>query len=399
MIIQRPLQGPMERSIVHLNIADFAAAVETNIQPSLKEYPVIIAPLGAPRAVVYDMNEEAYKEGIRKGMPLARAKRLNQKIKILPPKFNYYELAMKDLLKETLAFTPLIESGTSDGHIFMDLTASNRLFGPSVDVAFKLKKTFKKRFCLDPIWSVATNKLVAKVATRIVKPIGEYIVAPGDEEAFLLPLPIHLVPGLQRTDLKKLHEFNLSYVSQARTLTLDQLRIPFPDRAGVIYDRIRGVDPDPVTAFYENHDIIRADHQFSDDTNNAASLKKALYLMIETICNALRRRKMHGAAAKIILSYSDGLQSTSTLKLTPATSNDMAMFKKCVHLLQKAWTRRVRIRHMRLICEKLSPKAVQTELFTPQEKEMKQARLIKAMDAIRRKFGARSIKPGLTLMG
>ena len=75
----------MSRSIIHLNIADFAVAVESNIQPSLKGYPLVIAPLGAPRAVVYDMSDEAYKEGIRKGMTLARAKRINKKIKILPP--------------------------------------------------------------------------------------------------------------------------------------------------------------------------------------------------------------------------------------------------------------------------------------------------------------------------
>ena len=170
----------MARSIIHLNIADFAVAVETNMQPSLRGYPLIIAPQGAPRAVVYDMSNEAYKEGIRKGMPLARAKRINRKIKILPPSFNRYESVMKDLLKKTLAYTPLIESGTVDGHIFLDVTGSGRLFGPSVDVAFKLKKAFIKAFNFDPIWSVATNKLVAKVATRIVKPVGEYIAILGN---------------------------------------------------------------------------------------------------------------------------------------------------------------------------------------------------------------------------
>ena len=389
----------MERSIIHLNIVDFAVAVEINMQPSLKGYPLIIAPQGTPRAVVYDMSDEAYKEGIRKGMPLARAKRINKKIKILPPSFNRYERVMKDLFKKTLAYTPLIESGMLDGHIFLDVTGSGRLFGPSIDVAFKLKKAFTKTFNFDPIWSVATNKLVAKVATRVVKPIGEYIVAPGEEKAFLAPLPIHLIPGFIKTDLTRFKEFNLLYVSQARALTLEQLQIPFHHRAPLIYDRIRGIDPTPVTRFYETRSIIRADHEFNDDTNNAAILKKALYLMIEEICRTLRNRKLTGAATKIILSYSDGLQSTSRLKLTPSTSNDMTLFKKCVPLLHKAWTRRVRIRHMRLICEKLAPQEVQIELFTPRTKETKQADLILAMDEIRTKFGKGSIKTGLTLMG
>ncbi len=388
----------MDRSIIHLNIADFAVAVETNMQPSLRGYPLIIAPQGAPRAVVYDMSNEAYKEGIRKGMPLARAKRINRKIKILPPRFNRYERVMKDLLKKTLVYTPLIESGTLDGHIFLDVTGSGRLFGPSIDVAFKLKKVFTKTFNFDPIWSVATNKLVAKVATRMVKPIGEYIVAPGEEEAFLAPLPIHLIPGLIKTDLTRLAEFNLVYVSQARALTLEQLQIPFHQRASLIYDRIRGIDPTPVTALCKNLSTIQADHEFSDDTNNAALLKKALYLMVEEICRILRIRKLTSTAMEIILSYSDGLQSTSKLKLTPSISNDMTLFKKCVPLLYKAWTRRVRIRHMLLTCEKLVPQEIQLELFTHKTKEKKQADLILTMDEIRTKFGRDSIKTGLTLM-
>jgi len=119
--------------------------------------------------------------------------------------------------------------------------------------------------------------------------------------------------------------------------------------------------------------------------------------MVESICKTLRNRKLTGGATKIILSYSDGLQSTSKLKLVPSTSNDMAMFKKCVPLLNKAWTRRVRIRHMRLICEKICQGAIQADLFSVGNKETKQAELILAMDKIHDKFGKNSIKAGLTM--
>jgi DNA polymerase-4 len=388
----------VSRSIIHLNIADFAAAVEINQQPSFRGYPLIIVPIGAPRAVVYDMSEEAYKQGIRKGMPLARVRRLNKKIKILPPSFNRYELVMKDLLKESFTFSPLIESGKSDGHIFMDVTGSSRLFGPSVDIAFRLKNAFKKTFNLDPVWSVATNKLIAKVATRVVKPIGEYIVAPGDEKAFLAPLPLHLIPGLIKSDLTRLREFNLFSISQARALTMEQLEIPCHNRASLIHDYIRGVDTAPVTASCEDFSSIYADHEFSEDTNSAALLKQALYFMVEKICKNLRDRKLTGAAAKIIISYSDGMQKSSKLKITPSTYNDMIMFKKCSLLLDKAWTRRVRIRHMRLVCEKLSAPQFQADLFAYNTKKNRQADLVAAMDRIRAKFGRVSIKTGLAMM-
>jgi DNA polymerase-4 len=347
--------------------------------------------------VVYDMSDEAYKQGIRKGMPLARAQRLNKKIKILPPSFNRYELVMRDLLRQSLAFTPLIEYGSTDGHIFMDVTGSRRLFGPGADVAFKLRKEFKRVFNFDPIWSVATNKLIAKVATRVVKPVGEYIVPPGHEESFLAPLPIHLIPGLGKKDLRKLQEFNLFAVSQARALSVKQLEIPFDQRASMIYDKIRGLDTAPVTAFCENNFQIEADHDFCNDTNDAALLRKALYLMIEKICQNLRTRKLAGVAVLIILSYSDGLQTCSKLKLRP-TSNDMIMFKKCIRLLDKAWTRRVRIRHMRFVCEKFCRHEIQNQLFTVETKSTKQSDIIFAMEKIRGKFGENTIKPALTMI-
>ena len=389
----------MERAVIHLNIADFAVAVETNRSPSLRGRPLIIAPENAPRAVVYDMSDQAYQEGIRKGMPLARARRLNRNIPVLAPGFNRYEQVMKDLLKASFAFTPLVEYGSFDGHLFLDVTSSGRLFGPSADVAFRLKKTFKTAFNLDPIWSVATSKLVAKVATRLVKPLGEYIVAPGDEEAFLAPLPLHLIPGLTTADLTRLREFNLFSVSEARRLTLEQLKIPFLQKAPLIYDWIRGMDPSPVRAFSETASTLQADHEFSNDTNHAGILRKTLYLMIEQICKRLRDRNLHGGGTKLILSYSDGLQSLSTAKLSPSTSNDMVLFKKCALLLDKAWTRRVRIRHMRLICETLCPPMVQAELFAPETKETKQAALIRAVDRIRNRFGHAAVQAGLTLAG
>ena len=388
----------MDRAIIHLNIADFAVAVETNAQPSLKGYPLIVAPLGVPRAVVYDMSDQAFQQGIRKGMPVARAKRLNRKIHILPPCFNRYERVMKDLLKETFAFTPNIESGRLDGHFFMDVTGSSRLFGPPADVAFKLRKTFKKTFSLDPIWSVASNKLVAKVATRVVKPAGEYIVEPGNEESFLAPLPIHLIPGFESKDLIRLHEFNLFRVSQVKALTADQLEVPFDRRARLIYERIRGIDPEPVMPLCETGPFLEADHEFDSDTNQAGALKKALYQVIETICRSLRKQNRQTDSVRIVLSYSDGLQSQARTRLKPATSCDMALFKQCLPLLHKAWTRRVRVRHIRMACGKRPKKAVQTVLFEQKNRRNRQEDLVKTLDRIRKKFGNSAVQTGLTLI-
>ena len=73
------------RSIIHLNVADFAVAVERVVDSRLQDRPVIIAPEGAARAAVYDMSEEAYQCGVRKGMALRRALRYCRGAAVLPP--------------------------------------------------------------------------------------------------------------------------------------------------------------------------------------------------------------------------------------------------------------------------------------------------------------------------
>ena len=171
----------MERSVIHLNVADFAVAVERAVDRRLQRRPLVIAPEGAVRAVVYDMSEEAYQAGVRKGMALGRARRLCPTAAILPPHPARYVQAMQTLVRQARPYSPLVEPGIGDGHLFVDVTGTGRLFGPPADVAWRLRRQAREALGLAPVWSVAANKLVAKVATRLVKPGGECVVAPGNE--------------------------------------------------------------------------------------------------------------------------------------------------------------------------------------------------------------------------
>ena len=188
----------MERHVIHINVADFAVAVERAMDRRLRERPVVIAPDGVSRAVVYDMSEEAYQAGVRKGMALRRAVRLCPDVRILPPHPSRYEQVMQALVRQARPYSPLIEPGEADGHLFVDVTGTSRLFGPPVDVAWRLRRQARAELSLAPGWAVAPNKLVAKVATRLVKPDGDAVVRAGDEARFLVPVPLHLVPGIDR---------------------------------------------------------------------------------------------------------------------------------------------------------------------------------------------------------
>jgi DNA polymerase IV len=388
----------MDRAVIHLNVADFAVAVERVVDSRLKNRPVIIAPEGAARSAVYDMSNEAFLAGVRKGMALRRALRICKDAFVIPPHQDRYERAMKAFFKHTLPYSPLIETGEGDGHIFMDVTASRRLFGPPMDVAWRLRNKIRKDLGLDPIWSVAPNKLVAKVATRLVKPTGEYIVAAGEEENFLAPLPVYFIPGIEKDDLLHLSEFNFTKVSQVVSLSMKQLQVLFGNRSRFLYETVRGIDFSPVLPAEKSVPRILLDHEFGDDTNDIAKVESVLYRIVEKSGKQLRHRHLATRCLVLVIDYSDGLRCIRQKKADPATANDMALFDLAREILGLAWFRRVRIRHMRLICDRLIfPPAHQLEIF-PQsfEKNRRRISLMESIDSIRSRFGNHAIRVGRT---
>jgi DNA polymerase IV len=388
----------MDRTIIHLNVADFAVAVERMVDSRLKNRPVIIAPENAARSTVYDMSNEAFLAGVRKAMPLKQALRLCNDARVLPPHQDRYERAMKAFFKHALVYSPLTETGEGDGHIFIDVTGSCRLFGPPMDVAWRLRKQIHKDLGFYPIWSVAPNKLVAKVATRLVKPTGEYIVAAGEEKDFLAILPLYLIPGIEKDDLLLFAEFDFINVSQVLSLNLEQLQVLFGSRSKFLYETVRGIDFSPVLPVGTSVPKVLLDHVFGNDTNDIAKVESILYGLVEIAGKQLRRRRLATKQLALLIDYSDGLRCIRQKKANPATANDMALFDLARQVLDLAWFRRVRIRHIRMICDRLIfPPAQQLEIFSQGfEKNRRRISLMEAIDSIRNRFGDNAVRVGKT---
>ncbi len=385
----------MDRSIIHLNIADFAVAVERGIDPRLNGRPVVISPARAARAAVYDMSDEAFQDGVRKGMALAEARRICPQARIVAPHPDRYERAMEALFKQVRPHAPIIEAGPRDGHFFLDVTGATRLLGPPMDIAWRLRRQLKHQLGLEPIWAVAPNKSVAKVATRLVKPTGEYIIAAGEEQAFLAPLPIGLIPGIEAADCRLLESFNLTGAGQVAQLSRPQLRVLFNGRAGFIYAAVRGQDAAPVFSTDRQLPKIVIDHDWETDTNDARQLNRALYGMIESAGRKLRRIGRAAQRAVIVLDYSDGPRRFGMCKINPASANDPLLYAAVHTAMHRVWTRRVRIRHMRLLLDKLVYPPAQLDLFADnRQAQRRQQNLMAALDRIRAQFGARAIQVG-----
>lgn len=388
----------MERSIIHINVADFPVAVERMLDHRLDSRPVIIAPQGASRAEVVDMSEEAFQAGVRKHMPLSRALRRCRDARVLPPRPDRYGQAMTGMLRAALPCSPLIEAGDGDGHLFVDVTGSSRLLGPPVDVAWRLGRRVRQELGLAPIWSVATSKLIAKTATRLVKPLGEYIVEPGDEAAFLAPLHLFLVPGIEAGDLARLGDFNIVRVFQANRLSAEQMETLFGHRGAFIHDRLHGIDPSPVRAVDQPPPQVIEREEFGNDTNDRSHMARCLYRLVERAGRQLRCQGLAARRIGLVLAYTDSVRRARQVKVAPATANDFSLFAHARQVLDLAWTRRVRLRGMTLVCDRLTYPPAQRLLFAPERRlAEKQDRLVTAMDRIRQRFGTDALTMGRTL--
>jgi DNA polymerase IV len=385
-----------ERAIVHLNVADFAVAVERVIDSRLKTRPVVVAVPGQNRSAVYDMSEEAFQSGVRKGMAVQRALRLCSQATVIAPRFDRYERAMNAFLLHAQPYSPLIEAEEVNGHVFMDLSGTGRLFGPPPDIAWRIRKETRGHLGFDPIWTLAPNKFVAKVASRLVKPTGEYIVQDGEQEEFLKPLPIHLLPGLEQEDLLLLKDFNISRTGQLSLWTPDQWRVVFGRRGDCLHQMVRGEDLTPVQPYGQKEEKVQADFPFGDDTNDWEQVESVLFRLVEKIGFELRRRQRVARRLTLGIDYSDGIRTLRQKADPQGSANDFKLFAWAGAILKLAWSRRTRIRCLKLCGDRLAFPSAQLSLFAEIEQENKRRNnLMSAIDQIRRRFGKDILQVGL----
>jgi DNA polymerase-4 len=382
------------RFILHLNVADFAVAVERVVDLCLRDKPVIVAPLQAARAAVYDMSEEAYRDGVRKGMLLTRATRMCRAARVLPPRFDLYRKAMASFVDEARGYSPVLEHGAEDGHLYLDITGTHRLFGTPPDVGWRLHRQIRSKLEIDPIWSLAGSKLVSKIGSRLVKPVGEYIVADGEEQRFLAPLPLHLLPGLKSGERQRLSQFNIARIGELAMLSRMQLEGVFGRRGETLFELSRGIDDRVVRPEEERPPRVVQEHIFSDDCADRTVLKGVVGALAAQLGMELRATRRQARRVGLQLDYTDGTTVSRQASVRKGVADDDSLHRLALTALERSLTRRTRVRCCRLIGDRLHGRSPQLKLFADPAAGRKKEQLLNAMDRIRQRFGREAIRMG-----
>jgi DNA polymerase-4 len=383
----------VERQVLHLDIADFAVAVEQVADPALRERPVVVAP-PAVRALVVAVSTEARREGIFPGMPLVEARRRCRGLAALPPNEQLYARAGRAVLDVAGRFSPLIEP-KSHGRVYLDVTGTGRLFGSSLDTAARLRKELSASLRLPAAVGLAVNKLVSRVAAGVTEPSGLLDVRAGDEAPFLAPLLVGLLPGVGAATARDLRALNVRLVRQLAAIDIGHLAMAFGRFGTVLHQRALGIDPRPVQPPARRPEL-REECTLDEDSNDPRELRASLRRLVERAGRELRARRATVSRLRLVVRYADARTDVAAGRFHEASNLDARLWRAAAALLGQALGRRLRVRGLTLLASGLAPEVGQLTLFDD-DACRREAALSAALDRISDRYGMEAVRRGVDL--
>jgi DNA polymerase-4 len=374
------------RTVLHVDLDAFFAAVEQRDQPELRGKPVVVGIGGAnDRGVVSAASYEARKFGVHSAMPIRTAKRLCPDCIFVPVRGAQYQKVSREVMAILRRFTPLVEPVSID-EAFMDVTASRALFGDGETIARQVKRTIREELQLTASVGVASTKLVAKIGSDLRKPDGLVVVAPGDEATFLAPLPISRLWGVGPSTAAALRDFGVTTIGDLQVLDRSALVRRLGPHGPSLTARAHGIDPDPVDD-PDRAKSIGHEHTFDEDTSDPEVLERTLLAMAEGVSGRLRHAGEK--AWTVTVKVRDSSFETLTRQRTLPEPTDMTdpIWQAALDLARP----HMRGRKIRLVGVTASNFGGREQLGLFEAEDDKRRRVVDAADELRERFGTRAV--------
>jgi DNA polymerase-4 len=330
----------MPRKILHLDLDAFFCAVEEQRDPLLKGKPFAVGGRPEERGVVSSCSYPARRYGVHSAMPMARAFRLCPGLIIIPPHFQAYHEASRQVMARLYELTPLVEQLSID-EAFLDVSD---LPEPAETIARQLQARIRDELSLPCSLGAATNKLVAKIANDAGKgevksnepPNAIKVVPPGEEAAFLAPLPSRALWGVGPKTAARLADLGLLTIGDmARWPEADLIRL-FGKNGYDLARRARGLDNRPVETNREAKSISQ-ETTFAHDIADPLALSQTLRQQAEEVARRLRKSDLSGITVRLKIRWSDFTTLTRQVTLSQPTDREDEIYVAAFQLLQKVW--------------------------------------------------------------
>jgi DNA polymerase-4 len=380
----------MKRAILHVDLDAFFCSVEEILDPDLVGKPLVVGGSAEGRGVVSSASYASRSYGVRSAMPTARALHLCPDLIVLPGRHRIYSEHSRHVMEFLRNSAPAVEQISID-EAFLDVSDDPR---PGPQVAFSLKDEIRQRFKLPTSWGIASNKLVAKIATEVGKPDGLVFVPPGEEATFLAPLPVEMLWGVGPKTQTRLAEHGVRTIGDLATMSKDHLQRLFGEHGLDLATKAKGQDNRPVIEEHETHSMS-SERTFERDISGTDELSRVLLQLSENVGRRLRKEELVGKTVKIKLRWPDFTTITRQTKLEQPTDQDGEIYQAALNLFKRVWKKGRPVRLLGVGVSDLGPPIRQLALFSQSWEQ--DGKLLKAIDDIRARYGSRALLRGDTL--
>ncbi|MBK9181202.1 MAG: DNA polymerase IV [Acidimicrobiales bacterium] len=321
----------------------FYVAVELRRRPELRGRPVVVGGSG-PRGVVAAASYEARAAGVFSAMPGFRARRLCPTAVFLPGDHRLYAEVSGQVHGIFRSFTPLVE-GIALDEAFLDVTGARRLLGDGPTIAAALRARVTQELGLTCSVGVATSKLLAKLASEAAKPRpsprgplpgkGVVVVAPGEERAFLHPLPVEAVWGVGPATLARLRRLGVRTVGDLASLPESAVVASLGEAAGHhLWSLAQADDPRPVVPDRPPKSVGH-EETFARDVFGVDALGREVVRLADAVAGRLRAHGLAGRTVTVKVRFGDFRTITRSATLAEPLTTGPELARSARALLER----------------------------------------------------------------
>ncbi|MFZ4211058.1 MULTISPECIES: DNA polymerase IV [unclassified Pantoea] len=331
------------RKIIHVDMDCFYAAVEMRDDPSLRDIPIAIGGSRVQRGVISTANYPARKYGVRSAMPTGMALKLCPHLRLLPGRFDAYKEASRQIRDIFSRYTSLIEPLSLD-EAYLDVTDSLHCHGSATLMAQAIRADILRETGLTASAGIAPIKFLAKIASDLNKPNGQYVITPDAMSDFLLTLPLSKIPGVGKVATKKLEEMGLRTCADVQRADLALLLKRFGKFGRILWERSNGVDERNVVVERERKSL-GVERTLMEDIHSWEQCLEIIDFLYAELDRRLTAIKPDRQIARqgVKLKFNDFQQTTQEHVWTVLNKDDM------IAVARQAWDERRAGRGVRLV--------------------------------------------------
>ncbi|MBI2729432.1 MAG: DNA polymerase IV [Sphingobacteriales bacterium] len=376
-----------QRIIAHFDLDAFFVSVEVLNDPSLKGKPVVVG--GRERGVVAACSYEARKFGIHSAMPMKTALKLCPQLVVVSGMRGEYSKFSRWVTDIIAAKAPLFEKASID-EFYLDLTGMDKFFN-AYQWTINLRKEIIDATQLPISFGLASNKMIAKMATNEAKPNGYLQIPFGKEKEFLAPLKVNKIPGVGESTYSTLMQLGIETIKDLSERKPDELEKQLGKYGIDLWNKSQGLHYGEVVAYHEAKSVS-TENTFEENKSDPEFLLREIVRMTEKIAFELRQDNKTTGCVAVKIRYPD-FETTSRQTTIPYTFSDDELIPVAKDLFNKLWRKGQPVRLLGVRLSELTDGAMQTNLFESLEKK---TQLYKAIDDVKNRYGRDSITKATT---